>query len=121
MESLPTEQNWYLLFNKANILEEKIAKDIKFSDYYPAFSGRNDSVDDIYQFTLQEFMKRDKLGKIKNHFMVNVFKKEEVAECIHKILRTDSLVNACFGNVLFGLGALKSPTIKKQQMAATKK
>jgi len=38
MESLSTEQNWYLLFNKANILE-KISKDIKFSDYYPTFSG----------------------------------------------------------------------------------
>jgi len=76
----------YLIFNKVDVLEEKIKRGVKLSHYFPEFIGNDSNVKEVSQFIVQSYLKLDIHSRIIKIFKTCALNPQHVKSCFETIV-----------------------------------
>ena len=81
-----SERPCFIIFNKMDVLEEKIKRGVKFSHYFPEFIGNDSNVKEVSQFIVQSYLKLDIHSRIIKIFKTCALNPQHVKSCFETIV-----------------------------------
>jgi len=76
----------YIIFNKMDVLEEKIKRGVKLSHYFPEFIGNDSNVKEVSQFIVHSYLKLDTHSRIVKIFKTCALNPQHVKSCFETII-----------------------------------
>ena len=82
---LVSEHPLYLIFNKKDVLQDRIKRGVSFSQYVPEFGGDESNVDSIVEFIVKKYLEMDVHNRVVQHFVISAFNTEQVYQMLNQI------------------------------------
>ena len=81
-----SEHPCFVIFNKQDVLEEKIKAGVKLSQHVQEFVGNDLSVEEVCEFIVGSYLKLDTHARIVKTFRMSALNAQHVKSCFETIL-----------------------------------
>ena len=76
----------FIIFNKYDVLIDKIKRGVKFSQFQPEYTGDNEDVESVCKFIMNSYLQLDTINKLVKTFRISALDEAQVKTCLESIV-----------------------------------